>query len=101
MPSEAMPAAATPKNRCATANIQSVNPSAAASSILYHTPHCITGHTTATSRIPPAITSERAPGSRWASKAIAVPKTLARVRWMASPMTSAGVLKVPLSGAER
>jgi hypothetical protein len=78
-----------------------LNPSAADSSILYHTPHCITGHTTAMNSIPPAITSERFAGSRRASTAIAAPKTLATVMCTASPMTSAGALKVPSSGADR
>jgi len=41
----------------------------AVSSSVYHTPHCITGHTTATNSTPPAMTSERLLGSRWASTA--------------------------------
>jgi hypothetical protein len=98
---EAMAATDAPKTRCAIAKIHSLNPSAADSSILYHTPHCITGHTTATKRIPPAITSERLRGSRRASTAIAVPKALATVMCTASPMTRAGALKVPFSGADR
>jgi hypothetical protein len=97
----ATPAATRPNNRCAIANTQSVNPAAAASSIEYHTPYCITGHTTTTNKIPPAITSERCPGSRRASTVTASPKMIARVMWIASPMTSAGALKVSLSGADR
>src|SRR5512146_937665 len=64
MASAANPAAVSPNIRCATAMIQSVNPSAASSSSRYHTSHCISGHTTATSRIPPAMTSEGEQGDR-------------------------------------
>ena len=99
MPTAAMPATVTPNTRCATAKIQSVSPSAAISSILYHTPHCMTGQTTAMNKIPPAITSDRDPGSRWASTAIATPKMLATVMCTARPMISAGALKADVSGA--
>jgi len=98
---EAIAATDAPNTRCAIANIHSLKPSAADSSSLYQTPHCISGHTTATNRIPPAITSERVRGSRRASTTIAVPKALATVMCTASPITSAGALKVPLSGADR
>jgi len=96
----AKPAAVSPNIRCATANIQSVNPSAASSSSLYQTIHCMIGHTAAMNRIPAASTTDRLPGSRSAIAAIAVPKMLATVMCTASPMSAAGTLKVALSGAD-
>jgi hypothetical protein len=96
-----MPAAARPNIRCAIANIQSVKPSAADSSIEYQTPYCMAGHTAATNKIPPAITSDRDPGSRCTSTVMAVPKTMATVMCTASPMTSAGALNAGVSGAGR
>jgi hypothetical protein len=78
-----------------------LNPSAAGSSIEYHTPHCITGHTTAANKSPPTITSKRGLRNRRASPMIAMPKMLATVMCTASPMTSAGALNVASSGADR
>jgi hypothetical protein len=98
---EAKPAAATPKIRCAPAKIHSLKPSAAGSSIEYHTPHCITGHTTAVNKSPPTIISVRVLRSRWASAAIAMPKMLATVMCTARPMSSAGALNLASSGADR
>src|SRR5215470_14225773 len=94
-------AAIIPNSRWAVANTQGVKACAAAASMARQIPYCITAHRPAANSIPPAITSERAAGSRYAAAAIRVPNSIAIIMCTAMPMTSAGPLNVPSSGAPR